>query len=68
MHLLFNFVEFYQFNHHISLITIIDKYNKKTNEMAIIKDNGVVITYYKPKDGYNYYLKQKKEKDKYGKR
>ena len=44
------------------------KYNKKTNEMAIIKDNGVVITYYKPKDGYNYYLKQKKEKDKYGKR
>ena len=32
------------------------------------KDNGVVITYYKPKDGYNYYLKQKKEKDKYGKR
>lgn len=38
------------------------KYNKKTNEFAIIKNNGIVITYYKPKDGYEYYLKEKKNK------
>lgn len=38
------------------------KYNKKTNELAIINKDGTVITYFKPKDGYNYYKQQKKEK------
>lgn len=40
------------------------KYNKKTNEFAIVTKNGYVVTYFKPKDGYQYYLKQKKEKKK----
>lgn len=35
------------------------KYNKKSNELAIISKDGTVITYFKPKDEYNYY-KQKK--------
>ncbi len=34
------------------------KYNKKTNEFAIITKKGVVITYYKPKGGYEYFKKQ----------
>lgn len=38
------------------------KYSKSTGEFAIINKKGFVITYFKPKDGYNYYLKQKKEK------
>lgn len=36
------------------------RYNKNTGEFAIIKKDGIVITYFKPKDGYDYYLKQKK--------
>lgn len=44
------------------------KYNKATNTLAIITKSGYVITYYKPKDGYEYYKKQKREKDKYGKK
>lgn len=35
------------------------KYNIKTNEFAIIDKKGYVITYFKPADGYKYYLKQK---------
>lgn len=44
------------------------KYNKKTNELAIITKKGIVITYYKPKEGNKYYLKQRREKNKYGKK
>ena len=36
------------------------KFNKSTGEMAIITKKGVVVTYFKPKGGYQYYLKQKK--------
>ena len=35
------------------------KYNKVTNEFEIIKKNGYIATYFKPKDGYNYYKNQK---------
>lgn len=35
------------------------KYNKKTNEFAIISKNGYVVTYYKPSGGYKYYKNQK---------
>lgn len=38
------------------------KYNKKTNEFAIITKKGVVVTYYKPEKGYKYYMDQKKMK------
>ena len=38
------------------------KYNKATNTLAIIKKDGIVVTYYKPKDGYEYYLKEKRSK------
>ncbi len=41
------------------------KYNKKTNEFAIITKNGYVVTYYKPTGGYKYY---KEQKTKYSKR
>ena len=34
------------------------KYNKLTNEFAIITKDGYVATYFKPKDGYDYYKKQ----------
>lgn len=34
------------------------KYNKKTNEFAIITKDGYVVTYYKPRGGYKYYKKQ----------
>lgn len=43
------------------------KYNKKTNEFAVITKRGVVVTYYKPTDGFKYYLKEKKGKVKNGK-
>ena len=45
------------------------KYNKKTNEFAIITKKGVVVTYYKPEKGYKYYMDQKKMKgrNKHGK-
>ena len=38
------------------------KYNKRTNEFAVITKAGIVVTYYKPSDGYQYYLAQKKGK------
>ncbi len=38
------------------------KFNSKTGEYAVITKEGVVITYFKPKEGYDYYKKQKKEK------
>ena len=34
------------------------KYNKATNEFAIVTRNGYVVTYYKPSKGYAYYKKQ----------
>ena len=37
------------------------KYNKSSNEFAIITKNGYVATYYKPKEGYNYYKEQMKK-------
>lgn len=44
------------------------KYNKLTNTFAIITKTGYVVTFFKPSDGYQYYLKQKKERNKHGKR
>jgi len=44
------------------------KYNKNTNTFAIINKEGYVITYFKPKEGYDYYKQQRKEKNRYGKR
>ena len=35
------------------------KYNKKTNEFAIITKSGIVITYFKPTDGMDYFNSQK---------
>lgn len=35
------------------------KFNNKTGEFAIVKKDGIVITYFKPKDGYDYYKSQK---------
>ncbi len=34
------------------------KYNVVTNELAIITKNGYVVTYFKPKGGYDYYKSQ----------
>ena len=34
------------------------KYNKADGSFAIITKRGVVITYFKPKDGYDYYKAQ----------
>lgn len=34
------------------------KFNRKTEEFAIITKKGIVITYFKPKDGREYYLSQ----------
>lgn len=34
------------------------KYNKVSNEFAIITKDGIVITYFKPKEGYSYYKNQ----------
>ena len=34
------------------------KYNKSTNEFAIITKDGYVVTYFNPKEGYDYYKKQ----------
>lgn len=44
------------------------KFNKKTGELAIITSYGMVVTYFKPTDGYKYYLNEKKGKAKHGKR
>ncbi len=43
------------------------KYNKKTNEFAIITKDGYVVTYYKPTGGYKYYKGQKFKYSKRGK-
>lgn len=37
------------------------KYNKKTNEFAIITKDGFVVTYYSPKGGYDYYKAQERK-------
>ena len=39
------------------------KYQEQTNKFAIIDKNGIIITYFKPKDGKDYYDRQKKEKE-----
>ena len=44
------------------------KYNKKTNEFAVITKKGIVVTYFKPTDGYSYYLNEKKGKANHGRR
>jgi pyocin large subunit-like protein len=38
------------------------KYNKTTNTLAIITENGYVVTYFKPSAGYEYYKNEKKRK------
>ena len=38
------------------------KYNKKTNELALITQDGYVISYFKPSKGESYYKKQEKKK------
>lgn len=38
------------------------KYNKITNELVLVTSDGYVVTYFKPKDGYKYFLEQKKNK------
>ena len=35
------------------------KYNRVTHEFAMITKKGIVITYFKPKDGMKYFKKQK---------
>lgn len=40
------------------------KFNKISGEYAVITKNGIVVTYFKPADGYNYYKQQKKGKKK----
>ena len=40
------------------------KFNKKSGDFAVITKDGYVVTYFKPKDGYKYYLSQKKGKAK----
>lgn len=39
------------------------KYNKKTNELVLVKKDGTIITYFKPKDGYKYYESEKRKKE-----
>jgi pyocin large subunit-like protein len=38
------------------------KYNKKKNILAIVTKDGYVVTYFKPKTGFNYYLNEKRRK------
>lgn len=40
------------------------KYNKKTNTLAVITNDGYVITYFHPKKGYEYYKTEKRSKEK----
>ena len=42
------------------------KYNKTTNEFAIITKDGYVVTYYKPTNGYKYFKSQKAKYSKKG--
>ena len=42
------------------------KYNKVTNEFAIITKDGYIVAYYKPKGGYGYYKSQKANRGKKG--
>lgn len=39
------------------------KYQEQTNRFEIIDKNGIIITFFKPKDGREYYEKQKKLKE-----
>lgn len=40
------------------------KYNKKTNEFVIVSKDGYIITYFNPKQGYNYYKNERTKKKK----
>ena len=44
------------------------KFNKKTGEFAVITKSGIVVTYFKPKEGYDYYLNEKKGRGRYGRK
>lgn len=44
------------------------KYNVVTNEFAVITKKGVVVTYYKPAAGYEYYKEQKKARGSHGRK
>lgn len=35
------------------------KYSPKTNELVVVDKHGYIVTYFKPKKGYGYYIKQK---------
>lgn len=41
-----------------------ESYNAKAVSFAntVDRKNGIVITFYKPKDGYDYYLREKRNK------
>lgn len=43
------------------------KYSVKSNEFVIVDKKGYVVTYFKPKDGHSYYLKEKIKHTKKGK-
>ncbi len=38
------------------------KYSRTSNSLCLIKKNGIIISYYKPKGGRSYYLKEKARK------
>lgn len=40
------------------------KYNNKTNELVLVKNDGTIITYFKPKEAYEYYKNEKRKKTK----
>lgn len=37
------------------------KFNKKTGEFAVITKNGIITTYFKPKQNYKYYLNDRRK-------
>jgi hypothetical protein len=43
---------------------VMESYNAKAVSFAntVDRKNGIVITFYKPKDGYDYYLREKRNK------
>ncbi|MCH4072362.1 hypothetical protein [Pseudoramibacter sp.] len=40
------------------------KYNKPSNTLVIVTKDGIVITYFKPENGYRYYLNERNQKKK----
>ena len=43
------------------------KYSVRTNEFVVVDKRGYVVTYFKPKEGKSYYLKEKAKHFKKGK-